>query len=324
MEELNKQLRGIKVCVAGATGFLGMNLSLFLAESGADVIGIVSPSSIVRTDPRLNILHSNGIRTVAIDLTVDSKKLQTILKDTQLFFQCAALDGGTLFKKKHPYQMLSINSKILFTVLDAIKDFVDLRTLMFSSTDVYPSDLQGDISEDMIDTLPIHPSATNAWNKRFLEMSVRSHVNEYNSKIYIARLGNTYGRFDASDDEKMRLVPKLIKYSLEGKSLQLFGNGESIISLLHSDDVCRNSIRLIFSNATMAPIHVVSQQYTSLIKLAQQIVLLTNSVSEVTFSGGNELKRRFSPDKAISAYAFHEDVELKLGLEKYIRQVYEK
>ncbi len=302
---MNNFWNGKKVLVTGANGFIGRAVVSQLLQTGANVTAAVSP----RFDGTIE-----GVTLVRGDL-LDRHTALRMCEGQEAVFHCAALDGGTAFKKTHEQEMLSVNTSMGMNIVDAVTQTGVDRLLVVSSIDVYGAVNRPVIEES--DALPEPELPGYARSKRHLERAASEAVRSSGSKIAIARLGNMYGPGDTAT--KGRVIPTFIDTILREEPIHII-NPERELSFLYIDDGARSLLDLAERFATGDPVNIVSTQYTTLGNVVREVgSIIGKDIPVITKESGNMVSRRtFSTKKAEHVINFHEDVSLREGLQRTI------
>jgi dTDP-glucose 4,6-dehydratase len=96
----------------------------------------------------------------------------------------------------------------------------------------------------------------------------------------IVRIFNTYGpRMRVNDG---RAVPSFITQVLRGEPLTVFGDGQQTRSFCYVADLVEGIYRLMMSNVT-TPVNIGNAQEMTILELAQTLLALTGSRSEIIY-----------------------------------------
>src|SRR4051812_47871760 len=105
-----------KVVVTGAGGFIGSHICEVLVESGALVTAVVRKKSKVTNLKKI----IDTITIKEVDLT-NKKQLKKLMSDCHIVIHAAAVDGGTLFKRKHASKIFHDNVHMTMNVFESLK-----------------------------------------------------------------------------------------------------------------------------------------------------------------------------------------------------------
>ena len=111
----------------------------------------------------------------------------------------------------------------------------DIVFLHFSTDEVYGESLHTDMSSDAKrETSLLLPTNPYAASKAASEMYVNAYRHSYGLKTIISRCNNVYG----PNQYPEKLIPKFIKHLKENKKCTIHGDGSSLRSFIHVNDVC--------------------------------------------------------------------------------------
>lgn len=154
--------------------------------------------------------------------------------------------------------------------------------------------------------------------KRVAEALIYEHIRLYNQKIYIARIFNTYGPNMSIEDG--RIVSNFIVQALKDQSITVYGNGKQTRSLCWVEDTI-DGLLALSSSQSYSPINIGNDIEYSILDIANLIINLTNSKSEIVFKPLPEddpLQRRPDLSKAKKELNWYPKVTLTEGLIKTI------
>ena len=141
----------------------------------------------------------------------------------------------------------------------------------------------------------VHPQKESYWGhvnpvgsrscydegKRCAETLFFDYYRQHNLRIKVARIFNTYGpRMHPHDG---RVVSNFIIQALNNEPLTIYGDGSQTRSFCYVDDLIEVFIRFMNSpDELVGPINIGNQKEFSIIQLAEKIIELTGSDSEIT------------------------------------------
>jgi nucleoside-diphosphate-sugar epimerase len=135
----------------------------------------------------------------------------------------------------------------------------------------------------------------------------------------IARIFNTYGPNMSFNDG--RVVSNFIVQALNGSPITVYGDGNQIRSLCYVTDLVDGLVKLFFSDYLDGPINLGNPQPITIIDLAEEIINLTESESEVIFAplpGDDPTTRTPDISKAMQFLNWKPVVDREIGLKKTI------
>jgi UDP-glucuronate decarboxylase len=100
--------------------------------------------------------------------------------------------------------------------------------------------------------------------------------------IKVIRIFNTYGPRMDSDDG--RVVSNFIAQALRGDDITIYGDGTQTRSFCFVDDLIDGMVSLMATGAEVTgPINVGNPNEITMLELAQQVITLTGSASQISF-----------------------------------------
>jgi UDP-glucuronate decarboxylase len=160
---------------------------------------------------------------------------------------------------------------------------VKAKILQASTSEVY-----GDPTE--------HPQTEGYWGnvnpigrrscydegKRCAETLFFDYLRQHKLRIKIARIFNTYGPRMYPNDG--RVVSNFIMQALEGQEITIYGDGSQTRSFCYVDDLIGGLIKLMNSADDFSgPVNLGNPVEFSILELAQKVIELTRSSSEIVF-----------------------------------------
>jgi UDP-glucuronate decarboxylase len=118
--------------------------------------------------------------------------------------------------------------------------------------------------------------------KRAAETLFFDFHREYDTKIKVARIFNTYGpRMDLNDG---RVVSNFVKQALNNSPITIYGKGTQTRSFCFVSDLIDGLVRLFFSKESVTgPINLGNPKETTMLELAELVLILTESKSEIIY-----------------------------------------
>lgn len=117
--------------------------------------------------------------------------------------------------------------------------------------------------------------------KRAAETAIFDFHRQYGVDIRVARIFNTYGTRMAINDG--RVVSNFIVQALKGDPLTIYGDGTQTRSFCYVDDLISGLIALFETEGLTGPVNIGNPQPITMLELAEEILALTGSRSEIVF-----------------------------------------
>ncbi len=167
---------------------------------------------------------------------------------------------------------------------------------------------------------PIGPRSCYDEGKRCSETLFFDYQREYNLKIKIIRIFNTYGPNMAFDDG--RVVSNFINQAISNKNITVNGDGNQTRSFQYIDDLIIGMIKMMNSNDNFfGPVNIGNPNEITMNELAKKILKLTKSDSKISYEDlpKDDPKQR-NPDISLAKKILNWEpkIELKKGLKKTI------
>jgi len=263
-----------RAVVTGGAGFLGSHLCEHLLERGVEVVCLDnfltgSPENV------LHLMEHPGFRLLRCDIT-DYVHVPGPV-DLVLHF---ASPASPLDYLKMPIETLKVGSLGTLHTLGLAHE-KGARYVLASTSEVYGDPLQHPQTEDYWGNVnPVGPRGVYDEAKRFSEALTTAYRTSKGTDTGIVRIFNTYGPRMRADDG--RAIPAFIGQALDGRPLTVAGDGSQTRSICYVDDTVRGILAMAFSGHT-GPINIGNPDELSMLRLAQWIVELTDSDSEIDF-----------------------------------------
>jgi dTDP-glucose 4,6-dehydratase len=118
--------------------------------------------------------------------------------------------------------------------------------------------------------------------KRFAEAMTMAYHRHHGVEVRIVRIFNTFGpRMQLHDG---RAIPNFMTQAIRGEPITVFGDGGQTRSFCYVDDLIEGILRLLRSNY-VGPVNIGNPQEMSLLEMAQAIIRIADSPSEIVYRG---------------------------------------
>ena len=259
--------------VTGGAGFLGSHLCEALLVKGMRVICVDN----LDTGNLQNIEHirDDGFVFLNRDVTYHVK----LDEDVDFVFHLAS-PASPIDYARLPLHTLRVGSYGTHNALGLAK-FKRARFLLASTSEVYGDPLIHPQPESYWGNVnPIGPRGVYDEAKRYAEALTMAYHRQQGVDTSIVRIFNTYGpRMRPFDG---RAVPTFVRQALADKPLTVFGDGSQTRSFCYVDDLVRGLI-LLAESGEHEPVNIGNPTEMTLLEMAQTIVKVTGSSSEIVF-----------------------------------------
>ena len=165
---------------------------------------------------------------------------------------------------------------------------------------------------------PIGPRGVYDEAKRYAEALTMAYHRQQGVDTAIVRIFNTYGPRMRPHDG--RAIPTFLRQALQDKPLTVFGDGSQTRSFCYVDDLIRGLIALAESGYH-TPVNIGNPREYTLLELAQVVVEVTGSRSEIVFEAlptDDPQVRQPDITQAREKLGWEPEVDLQEGLRRTI------
>ena len=303
-----------KILITGGAGFIGSHLCDALIKKGYKVICVDN----LLTGSEVNIAHLKGNENFEF-IEKDVVKNEINVDDLDYIFHLASPASPADFSKLSEEIALA-NSLGTIKMLE-LANANEAKILIASTSEVYGDPLEHPQKESYWGNVnSFGPRACYDESKRFAETMSFIYLKKYDLDVRIVRIFNTYGPRMRKDDG--RAVSNFINRALEGKPLQIHGDGKITRSFCYYQDLVKGIEKALFVEDTKGEvINLGNLEEYSIVDFAKKIIKLTKSKSKIVYkpAAPDDPKKR-KPDitKAKNLLNWKPKVGLDEGLKKTI------
>lgn len=302
-----------KILVTGGAGFLGSHLCEKLLDNGHDVICVDN----LFTGNKQNIIH-----------LIDNPYFEFLCYDitSPLYVEVdeiynLACPASPLHYQFDPVRTTKTSVQGSINMLDLAKRN-KAKILLASTSEVYGDPLVHPQTEDYWGNVnPVGIRSCYDEGKRCAETLFFDYYREYQLRIKVARIFNTYGpRMHPNDG---RVVSNFIVQALQNKEITIYGDGSQTRSFCYVDNLIDGLIKLMESSDRFTgPLNLGNPNEFSIKELAEEIIKLVQSSSKLSFKllPENDPARR-QPDITLAreVLGWEPLIQLNEGLQHTIR-----
>jgi UDP-glucuronate decarboxylase len=264
-----------RVLVTGGAGFLGSHLCERLVAEDCDLLCVDNFYTGAKGNIA-NLLASPYFELLRHDITFP------LYVEVDQIYNLAS-PASPIHYQFDPVQTTKTNVHGAINMLGLAKR-VKATILQASTSEVY-----GDPA--------VHPQRENYWGhvnpvgarscydegKRCAETLFFDYRRQHGLPIKVARIFNTYGpRMHPNDG---RVVSNFIAQALRNKPITVYGKGRQTRSFCYVSDTVDALLRLMASDHDFTgPVNIGNPQECTVLELAEMIISLTNSQSDIVFT----------------------------------------
>jgi UDP-glucuronate decarboxylase len=301
-----------RILVTGGAGFLGSHLCERLLARGDDVL-CVDNYFTGRKDNIAHVLHEPHFEAMRHDITFP------LYVEVDEIYNLAC-PASPIHYQFDPVQTTKTSVIGAINMLGLAKR-VKAKILQASTSEVYGDPTLHPQQESYRGNVnPIGPRACYDEGKRCAETLFFDYHRQHNVRIRVVRIFNTYGpRMHPNDG---RVVSNFIVQALKNEPITLYGDGSQTRAFCYVDDLIAGFLRLMDAPDTVTgPINLGNPVETSVAELAQLIIDLTGSRSQITHKPlpvDDPIQRCPDISQAKKVLKWEPRTPLKPGLERTI------
>jgi len=219
---------------------------------------------------------------------------------------------------RQPLHSLKVGSYGTHHALGLAK-FKRARFLLASTSEVYGDPLVHPQPESYWGNVnPIGPRGVYDEAKRYAEALTMAYHSQQGVDTAIVRIFNTYGPRMRSHDG--RAIPTFARQALENEPITVFGDGSQTRSFCYVDDLIRG-LHLLADSGEHLPVNIGNPDEFSILALAQTVIRLTSSKSEIVFEAlpiDDPQVRQPDITKARQLLGWEPQINLEEGLKRML------
>lgn len=255
----------MKILVTGTAGFIGFHLAKKLLERGDEVIGLDSINDYYDVNVKYGRLLEAGIEKEKIvyaefiqsskypnykfvQLNLEDRKAVLELFEKEKFDKVVnlAAQAGVRYSIENPFAYIESNINGFINILEGCRHNNVKHLAYASSSSVYGLNEQMPFSTSSnVD----HPMSLYAATKKSNELMAHTYSHLYNLPTTGLRFFTVYGPWGRPD---MALF-LFTKAALEGKTIDVFNNGDMLRDFTYIDDIVEGVVRVMDSPAKSNP-----------------------------------------------------------------------
>lgn len=269
--------KGKKILVTGGAGAIGSNLSLALAELGAETVIVLDDLSSAR---RWNVPSLPNVLFIEGSVLDELKLKRAFFEKPDIIFHLAAFFANQN-SIDHPESDLMVNGmgtlKVLeYSVLTGVEKFVYAS----SGCSIYGSNSPLPLREEF---MSMHLSTPYQVTKMLGELYCNFFYHHYGLRCVKTRFFNSYGPGEIPGQYR-NVIPNFIFWAMQKKVLPITGTGNETRDFTYVMDIVDGLLRAAYyPKAIGRDINLASGRETKIIDLANLINKLTGNAKGIKF-----------------------------------------
>ncbi|MFW1746760.1 NAD-dependent epimerase/dehydratase family protein [Acinetobacter guillouiae] len=296
----------MKILLTGASGFIGSHILIKLIKNfGKDSVVVLTSQEI----PNVNCVVYNSHK----DFNLRKDDLNNITH---------IIHAGA-FTPKDSKSANDLNA--CFSNIEYLKELLSFklinltRFINLSTLDVYALTKEI-LSEESI----IKPISLYGSSKLYCEEMLKAFSHEKKIDYINLRIGHVYG---PGEEKYKKVLPLSIQKILEGKSVEVFGEGDELRSFIFISDVVESIINAIKVSVSNININVVSGISVSIKELLSKLIEISGKSLKIEQKESNHEKRNlvFNNELLLNTL-LKSETDLMNGLKveyEYMKEKYE-
>ena len=230
--------RGRRVMITGGAGFIGSNLARQLVDLGAEILLVDS----LIPDYGGNLYNIEDIAS-RLRLNVADVRMQTtmeaLVRNQDVIFNLAG-QVSHIDSMRDPYTDLEINCRAQLSILEACRKYNrNVRVVFAGTRQVYGRPDYLPVDEKHL----VRPADINGVNKAAGEYYHLLYNNVFDVRACSLRLTNVYGPRQLIKHNRQGFIGWFIRLALEGREIQIFGDGTQLRDFVYVDDAADAFLR---------------------------------------------------------------------------------
>lgn len=259
-----------KVAVIGVNSFSGSALTKKLLENGVQVLGFArSLETPTHFLPHAQIPQKllSGLEIFRANLLHEHREIsQEIMRNRAEIVVNFAAQSMVSESWETPEDWYETNVSCLAKLVSILSNggtYKIKKFIHFTTPEVY-----GNTTGKVKENWHFNPTTPYAISRAAGDFHLKALHDNFNFPVIFTRTANIYG----PHQKIYRVIPKLIVKGLKGEKFQLQGEGKSLRSFIHSEDVSSALIKIMQDGSIGETYHISTEHVVSIRQLAEVIL----------------------------------------------------
>ncbi len=307
-----------KIFILGANSTGGAYATYFFSKRGYETIASSRSKQAAKEQLPYLFYDCPSVKYINFDInwetTCQLELLKSFNPDYILNFASQSMVAQSWI---NPQDWMRTNCVGQVKLLEALKDLNSLkRYIHFSTPEVY-----GNTSDWINESHPFNPSTPYAASRAFGDINTRIWSKTFSIPTTITRAANIY----SEGQHLYRIIPRTIHACFGGAPITIDGDGKSVRSFIHMEDVCNLLEKVLDTKELINEFHISPKDSISIIDLVKIIFKICDKdifdKKHLTFGPerkGKDQNYLLDPQKAIEAFNWNPVISINEGLERVI------
>jgi UDP-glucose 4-epimerase len=264
-------LRGRSVLITGGLGFIGVNLTSALVESGARIT-VMTPS-LERRREAAAAATSRGATVLEGDVR-DPGAIARAVAGQDVVYALAGHSGAAR-SMADPFTDLDVNLRGNLTILEALRRDNPSAKVIFPGSRLQYGRVG---SAPVAETRAAQPLSVHGAHKAVVEQYLAIYRDVYGMRSTTLRITNPYGPGQPFDQRPYGVVNRMVQLALADQPIPVFGDGAQLRDYVFIDDLVHGLLAVAAPGATDGQAYNLgSGTGTPLVEMARTIQRIAGS-----------------------------------------------